>query len=158
MGDEDEHTEEEALEMGADDFVFDTRLGRSFRLRVEKMLRRERADETYLNNKARENQFKEHQVEEGLNKQGRYSTDYRMKKKDGTYIWIHDTGCCIETEDGREGRMAVCMDITEDKKREQKEKELYEKELSYFTLLPFSEGGALRAASTSLRTGWRAVS
>lgn len=142
MGDEDEHTEEEALEMGADDFVFDTRLGRSFRLRVEKMLRRERADETYLNNKARENQFKEHQVEEGLNKQGRYSTDYRMKKKDGTYIWIHDTGCCIETEDGREGRMAVCMDITEDKKREQKEKELYEKELSYFTLLPFSEGGA----------------
>ena len=206
MGDENEHTEEEALEMGADDFVFDTRLGRSFRLRVEKMLRRERADETYLNNKARENQFKEqqeflnttlpggmiggyrekgcpvyfinhsmlnylgyenreefikdvngllengihpedreraeHQVEEGLNKQGRYSTDYRMKKKDGTYIWIHDTGCCIETEDGREGRMAVCMDITEDKKREQKEKELYEKELSYFTLLPFSEGGA----------------
>ena len=206
MGDEDEHTEEEALEMGADDFVFDTRLGKSFRLRVEKMLRRERADETYLNNKARENQFKEqqeflnttlpggmiggyrekgcpvyfvnqsmlnylgyesreefiedlngllengihpedreraeHQVEEGLNKQGRYSTDYRMKKKDGTYIWIHDTGCCIETEDGREGRMAVCMDITEDKKREQKEKELYEKELSYFTLLPFSEGGA----------------
>lgn len=206
MGDEDEHTEEEALEMGADDFVFDTRLGRSFRLRVEKMLRRERADETYLNNKARENQFKEqqeflnttlpggmiggyrekgcpvyfinhsmlnylgyenreefikdvngllgngihpedreraeHQVEEGLNKQGRYSTDYRMKKKDGTYIWIHDTGCCIETEDGRDGRMAVCMDITEDKKREQKEKELYEKELSYFTLLPFSEGGA----------------
>lgn len=206
MGDENEHTEEEALEMGADDFVFDTRLGRSFRLRVEKMLRRERADETYLNNKARENQFKEqqeflnttlpggmiggyrekgcpvyfinhsmlnylgyenreefikdvngllengihpedreraeHQVEEGLNKQGRYSTDYRMKKKDGTYIWIHDTGCCIETEDGREGRMAVCMDITEDEKREQKEKELYEKELSYFTLLPFSEGGA----------------
>ena len=206
MGDENEHTEEEALEMGADDFVFDTRLGRSFRLRVEKMLRRERADETYLNNKALENQFKEqqeflnttlpggmiggyrekgcpvyfinhsmlnylgyenreefikdvngllgngihpedreraeHQVEEGLNKQGRYSTDYRMKKKDGTYIWIHDTGCCIETEDGREGRMAVCMDITEDKKREQKEKELYEKELSYFTLLPFSEGGA----------------
>lgn len=206
MGDENEHTEEEALEMGADDFVFDTRLGRSFRLRVEKMLRRERADETYLNNKARENQFKEqqeflnttlpggmiggyrekgcpvyfvnqsmlnylgyesreefiedlngllengihpedreraeHQVEEGLNKQGRYSTDYRMKKKDGTYIWIHDTGCCIETEDGREGRMAVCMDITEDKKREQKEKELYEKERSYFTLLPFSEGGA----------------
>ena len=142
MGDENEHTEEEALEMGADDFVFDTRLGRSFRLRVEKMLRRERADETYLNNKARENQFKEHQVEEGLNKQGRYSTDYRMKKKDGTYIWIHDTGCCIETEDGREGRMAVCMDITEDKKREQKEKELYEKELSYFTLLPFSEVGA----------------
>ena len=206
MGDENEHTEEEALEMGADDFVFDTRLGKSFRLRVEKMLRRERADETYLNNKARENQFKEqqeflnttlpggmiggyrekgcpvyfvnqsmlnylgyesreefigdlngllengihpedreraeHQVEEGLNKQGRYSTDYRMKKKDGTYIWIHDTGCCIETEDGREGRMAVCMDITEDKKREQKEKELYEKELSYFTLLPFSEGGA----------------
>ena len=142
MGDENEHTEEEALEMGADDFVFDTRLGRSFRLRVEKMLRRERADETYLNNKARENQFKEHQVEEGLNKQGRYSTDYRMKKKDGTYIWIHDTGCCIETEDGREGRMAVCMDITEDKKREQKEKEIYEKELSYFTILHFSEGGA----------------
>ena len=41
----------EALEMGADDFVFDTRLGKSFRLRVEKMLRRERADETYLNNR-----------------------------------------------------------------------------------------------------------
>ena len=144
MGDENEHTEEEALEMGADDFVFDTRLGKSFRLRVEKMLRRERADETYLNNKARENQFKEqqeflnttlpggmiggyrekgcpvyfvnqsmlnylgyesreefigdlngllengihpedreraeHQVEEGRNKQGRYSTDYRRKR------------------------------------------------------------------------------
>ena len=80
-----------------------------------------------------------------------------MKKKDGTYIWIHDTGCCIETEDGREGRMAVCMDITEDKKREQKEKELYEKELSYLRFFP-SLRAALRAASTSLRTGWRAVS
>ncbi|MFR2188155.1 MAG: PAS domain-containing protein [Blautia sp.] len=169
------------------------------------MLRRERADEGYLNNIARENRFKEQQeflnttlpggmiggyrekgfpvyfinqslisylgyedrdeflkdvngcmengvhpedrervsrqVNEELDKQNRYSVDYRMKKKDGTYIWVHDTGCSIETEDGREGRMAVCLDATEDKKREQREKELYEKELGYFTRLPFSEGG-----------------
>lgn len=205
IGDEDEETEKEALELGADEYVSETRLGESFRLRVEKMLRRERADEGYLNNVAREKRFKEQQeflntilpggmiggyrekgfpvyfitqslisylgyenrdeflkdvngcmengvhpedrervsrqVNEELDKQKRYSVDYRMKKKDGTYIWVHDTGCNVETEDGREGRMAVCLDATEDKKREQREKELYEKELGYFTRLTFSEGG-----------------
>lgn len=45
-----------------------------------------------------------------------YSVEYRMRKKDGTYIWVHDTGRKIWAENGRLAIVSVCIDITEQKK------------------------------------------
>lgn len=45
-----------------------------------------------------------------------YSVEYRMRKKDGTYIWVHDTGRKICAEDGRPAIVSVCIDTTEQKK------------------------------------------
>ena len=45
-----------------------------------------------------------------------YATEYRLKKKDGTYIWLHGAGRKVITEDGRPAVYSVCFDITEQKK------------------------------------------
>lgn len=45
-----------------------------------------------------------------------YIVEYRMRKKDGTYIWVHDTGRKLMAEDGRSAIVSVCIDITEEKK------------------------------------------
>ncbi len=35
-----------------------------------------------------------------------------MKKKDGSYIWVHDMGRPLTAEDGRTVIVSVCIDIT----------------------------------------------
>lgn len=45
-----------------------------------------------------------------------YVVEYRLRKKDGTYIWVHDVGRRITAEDGRPAIVSVCMDITDQKK------------------------------------------
>ena len=35
-----------------------------------------------------------------------------MKKRDGSYIWVHDLGRQVTAEDGRPAIISVCMDIT----------------------------------------------
>lgn len=32
---------------------------------------------------------------------GEYMVEYRMKKKDGSFIWVHDVGKRMTAEDGR---------------------------------------------------------
>ena len=44
-----------------------------------------------------------------------YTVEYRMRKKDGSYIWIHDTGHKTVAEDGRPAITSVCSDITAQK-------------------------------------------
>ena len=51
-------------------------------------------------------------MEEQLAKANEYTIEYRMKKKDGAYIWIHDTGRKIGAEDSRDAILSVCLDIT----------------------------------------------
>lgn len=63
-----------------------------------------------------------------------------MKKKDGSYIWVHDMGRKVIAEDGRLAINSVCIDITEEKKRQDREKEIYEKEMAYFTEISSTEG------------------
>lgn len=41
-----------------------------------------------------------------------YIVEYRMKKKDGSYIWVHDLGREITAEDGRTAIASVCLDVT----------------------------------------------
>lgn len=56
------------------------------------------------------------EVEKQLNNGTEYDVEYRMKKKDGSYIWVHDLGRTIITEDKKAAIISVCIDITAQKK------------------------------------------
>ncbi|MDO4549124.1 MAG: PAS domain-containing protein, partial [Clostridia bacterium] len=47
----------------------------------------------------------------------RYTVEYRMRKKDGSYIWVHDIGEKITAPDGRAAIMSVCYDISTERER-----------------------------------------
>lgn len=47
-----------------------------------------------------------------LEEKGEYVVEYRMKKKDGSYIWVRDLGRKMTAEDGRPAITSVCIDIT----------------------------------------------
>lgn len=61
-------------------------------------------------------------VDEEVNKQlandDRYASDYRMKKYDGSYIWVHDIGRRSEDEEGRPVVISVCYDTTKDHEKQ----------------------------------------
>lgn len=80
------------------------------------------------------------EVRRQLQNSGEYTVEYRMRKKDASYIWVHDTGRVIETENGRSAIASVCVDITEAKYLQERSRELYERELSYFAQLVSAEG------------------
>jgi PAS domain S-box-containing protein len=49
-----------------------------------------------------------------------YDVEYRVKRKDGSYIWWHDMGACRRDEQGKAYQMSgVCIDITERKRTEE---------------------------------------
>ena len=48
-----------------------------------------------------------------------------MKKKDGSYIWVHDMGRRVMAEDGRPAIISVCMDITAQKRAQAEVLNLY---------------------------------
>lgn len=43
---------------------------------------------------------------------GDYAVEYRMKKKDGNYIWVHDIGRVVAAENRQPAIASVCVDIT----------------------------------------------
>ena len=57
-------------------------------------------------------------VDQQIRARGEYVVDYRMRKKDGSYIWVHDIGKKIKAEDGRDAIISACSDITPEKDRE----------------------------------------
>ena len=79
-------------------------------------------------------------VEEQLRDGEEYVVEYRMKKQDGSYIWVHDIGRKLIAEDGRAAIMSVCMDITEEKRLQDRIREMYAEELTYFMELSATEG------------------
>ena len=80
------------------------------------------------------------EVEAQLAAGGEYVVEYRMKKKDGSYIWVHDLGHQVQAEDGRFAIVSVCVDITEEKQLQERVNELYEKELTYFAEMSAADG------------------
>ena len=56
---------------------------------------------------------------------GEYVTEYRMKKRDGSYIWVHDQGREVTAEDGRPAIMSVCVDVTAQKQAREEVLNLY---------------------------------
>ena len=74
-----------------------------------------------------------------------------MRKKDGSYIWVHDLGRRVTSEDNRPAIMSVCMDITEEKQMRDRIKEMYEEELSYFAEQSSADGSI--QGSLNITTG-----
>ncbi len=54
-----------------------------------------------------------------------YVVEYRMKKKDGTYIWVHDLGRVTRAENGRPAIASVCIDITAQRRAQNEILNLY---------------------------------
>ena len=60
-----------------------------------------------------------------INEKGEFVAEYRMRKKDGTYIWIHNAGRRMATEDGREAILSICVDISWQKKAKEEVLNIY---------------------------------
>lgn len=56
---------------------------------------------------------------------GEYTVEYRMRQKSGAYIWVHDAGRMITSEDGRQVRLSVCIDITAQKRAREEVLHIY---------------------------------
>ena len=54
-----------------------------------------------------------------------YAAEYRMRKKHGTYIWVHDAGRGMQTEDDREVLISVCIDITRQRQSQEEVLNIY---------------------------------
>ncbi|MDO4546015.1 MAG: PAS domain-containing protein [Bacillota bacterium] len=60
-----------------------------------------------------------------IKEKGEYVVEYRMKKKDGSYIWVHDLGRKMEDEEGRPVITSACMDITKRHKIQEEAERLW---------------------------------
>lgn len=60
-------------------------------------------DRTYVNN----------QMAEILTQGDQYEIEYRMKKKDGCYFWVHDIGRRTVAADGRDAIISVLIDVSQ---------------------------------------------
>jgi two-component system cell cycle sensor histidine kinase/response regulator CckA len=55
-----------------------------------------------------------------LEKETPYDVEYRVRRKDGSYIWWHDMGACWRDEQGKAYQMSgVCVNVTERKLAEE---------------------------------------
>ncbi|WP_300024569.1 PAS domain-containing protein [Oscillibacter sp.] len=57
-------------------------------------------------------------VEKQLQAGDQYAVDYRLRKKDGSYIWVHDIGRKNADADGQPVILSVCYDITEEHQKQ----------------------------------------
>lgn len=51
-------------------------------------------------------------VDKNLRECGQYEVQYRMRRQNGDYLWILDRGKRIQTPEGRDAILSVCIDIT----------------------------------------------
>lgn len=65
------------------------------------------------------------EVGDQIRLKGEYSVEYRMKRKDGTYIWVHDNGLRTADENGRQAITSVCIDITAQKRAQNEVLHIY---------------------------------
>lgn len=67
----------------------------------------------------------DHEVDVQIEEKGEYVVEYRMKKKDGTYIWVHDTGLKMTAENNKPAITSVCIDITAQKQAQEEVLHIY---------------------------------
>ncbi|MBT9778881.1 response regulator [Clostridium sp. MCC353] len=65
------------------------------------------------------------EVARQMAERGEYMVEYRMKRRDGSYIWVHDLGREVTAENGRPAIISVCIDITAQKKAQAEVVHLY---------------------------------
>lgn len=72
-----------------------------------------------------EREMVEKQIWACLEQEEEYVVEYRMKKKDGAYIWVHDLGRRVIAENGQPALIAAIKDITGRKKAQEELLQLY---------------------------------
>ena len=65
------------------------------------------------------------EVDSQMSDGGQYVVEYRMKKRDGSYIWVHDIGRKVTAENGMPAIISVCIDITAQKMAQAEVMHLY---------------------------------
>lgn len=79
-------------------------------------------------------------VETQLKEAKEYEIEYRIRKRDGSYMWVHDLGRLMSDKEGKPAISSVCIDVTEERMLQKRVRELYEQELAYFAELASEEG------------------
>ena len=67
----------------------------------------------------------EREILRQIEENGEYVVEYRMKRKDGSYIWVHDTGRRVVAEDGQSAIASVCIDITQQRNAQNEIVQIY---------------------------------
>lgn len=65
------------------------------------------------------------EVDSQMSDGGQYVVEYRMKKRNGSYIWVHDIGRKVTAENGMPAIISVCIDITAQKMAQAEVMHLY---------------------------------
>ena len=55
----------------------------------------------------------EKEIFDSMERTGEYEVQYRVVRKDGSYLWMLDKGNEVITEDGRRAMISVMLDISE---------------------------------------------
>lgn len=85
-----------------------------------------------------------------LAENGEYTLEYRMRKKDGSYIWVHDVAHRAEAEDGRAAIISVCIDITAQKQAQNEILHIYNNIPGAVFRCRFDEGFSVITANDGL--------
>ena len=65
------------------------------------------------------------EVARQMAERGEYMVEYRMKRRDGSYLWVHDLGREVTAENGKPAIISVCIDVTAQKKAQAEVVHLY---------------------------------
>ncbi|MCD8074137.1 MAG: EAL domain-containing protein [Lachnospiraceae bacterium] len=69
-----------------------------------------------------------------------YSLEYRIRKKDGSYIWVQGIGRLVKAENGRDVLISVFIDNTAEKVHQAQEREQYAREIAFFSEIAYPGG------------------
>ena len=90
------------------------------------------------------------EVDSQMAEGGQYVVEYRMKKQDGSYIWVHDMGRRITAEDGKPAIISVCIDITAQKMAQAEVMHLYNNVPGAVFRCRYDEGFSVVSANDGL--------
>lgn len=83
------------------------------------------------------------QVARQIGESGGYTVEYRMRRRDGGYIWVHDIGKKVVAEDGRGAIISVCYDITDEKEHLRMIEDIVDAMHGGIAFYQFEDGGRL---------------
>lgn len=63
-------------------------------------------------------EFVKNTTKKQLCEAGRYEVNYRMRRRDGSYLWVHDIGQRTKSETGEPVVISVCYDITKEHEKQ----------------------------------------